>query len=455
VKNRVRLPKSVTSASAVGNCKKTYSQLFNRYNQIFQGQFDQEQAKKFGLDKQALRQLINEALLINLANSYNLEATDEEVAQALQGQQAFYENGVFSKTLYQKVLKQNRMTPTEYEDDIRKSLLIQKLLALFPVKAEEVEKNAYETALGIADKIEYKILTDAMVTIDMSDTALKSYWEMNKERFLTPRAYKIAYIEQPKISSDASEEELNTYYNAHRQDFTGPDGKLLDYATAKSAVIAALDDKATNKAALKTYIAFKKDKLTSGMKITETTVAETNESFSPATMQAIAQAGTDNAYLKPKKEGDRYVIIKMLDVISPEPKSYEAAKTELMDDYRRKMSSQKLLEMAKEEVKTFKGKVTKTFLKRTDTTGFDGLDTAETEELLGAIFKSEKAYGAAGLQTHKMVLYRIVEQQIEPAPDSDAGKAVEQTKTALFNQGLIKTLSNRYETKIFLEGFAQ
>lgn len=435
--------------------QKAYGQLFNRYSQMFQGTFDQEQAKKFGLDKQALRQLINEALLINLANSYNLEATDEEVAHALQSQKAFYENGVFSKSLYQRVLKQNRLTPSEYEADLRKSILIQKLLALFPTKANAIEIDAFDSAMGIADKIEYKILTDEMVKVDTSDSALKAYWKQHQNDFMTERAFKIAYIEQEPVASDANDATLKAYYDAHKNTFVGPDGKLLDFNTAKSAVKALLDDKATNKEALKTYIMFKKNKLPSSVKVNEAQLSADSGTFSAKTMQAIASADPLKPYLKPVKEHGRYIIIKRLEVIEPVTKSFEAAKADVRAAYLKHARSEKMLAMAKAELKTFKGKTTTAYLKRTDTKGIDGLDTNDTKELIGAIFRGDKPYGIAGLQSHKMVLYRIVDQKIEKESNPEAAAAVEQTKSALFYRGLIAALSKRYETKIFIEGLGQ
>jgi peptidyl-prolyl cis-trans isomerase D len=433
--------------------QKTYSQLFSRYNQIFQGKFDQEQAKKFGLDKQALRQLIDEALLINLANSYNLEASDREVADILKTQQAFFENGVFSKPLYQKVLKQNRLTPAEYEADLRKSILIQKLLALFPAAANAIEKDAFETALGIADKIEYKVLRGDAISVDTSDGALRPYWEAHKNDYLTARTFKIAYIEQPNVSADAGEEELQAYYDAHKYSFVGPDGKLLDFENAKSAVIAAMDDKASNKEALKTYIAFKKGKLSADIKVSEMTVAENAADFSAETLAAIASADPVSPYLKPKKEDGRYIIIKVIDTIEPAAKSFEAAKADVLADYRDWKRSEKLIETAKAALASFRGKTTAGYLKRTDTEGVEGLDAAETKELIAALFQAQKAEGMAQLPSNKIVLYRILDQKIEKAGDQSTEQAVMQTKMALFNRGLIAALEKRYETKIFLEGF--
>ncbi len=436
--------------------QQAYSRLFDRYSRMFQGQFDREQAKKFGLDKQALRQLINEALLLNLANSYNLEATDAEVAAALARQQAFFENGTFSKELYLRVLKQNRMTTVEYESDLRKSILIRKVLSLFEPVAEPVEKEAFKTAMGIADRIEYKILTDDMVDIDTSDAALKAYWEAHKNDYLTPRAFKIEYFEQTPVSAEADEAALRAYYKAHKHDFVGPDGKLLSFENAKDLVKKALDDKATNKAALKSYIAYKKGRLDSGVALRQVTVTETdNNGFSPETFGAIAGAAPTQPYLKPKKEGDRYVIIKVLESIAPKPMSFADARDAVLADYKRKASSEKLIELAKSEVKTFTGKTTEGFLTRQSTEGIEGLDPEETAELLAAVFKSERARGIAGLKTHKMVLYRIVDQKIEEGQDEGVTQAVVQTKIALLNSGLIKKLDSRYKTRIFVEGFGQ
>lgn len=432
--------------------QKTYSQLFSRYNQIFQGQFDEEQAKKFGLDKQALRQLVDEALLINLANSYNLEATDREVADILQTQQAFFENGVFSKTLYQKVLKQNRLTPAEYEADLRKSILIRKLLALFPDTANGLEKDAFETALGIADKIEYKVLSADAISIDTSDAALKPYWEAHKNDYMTARAFKIAYIEQPNVSADTSEEELEAYYDAHKYNFVGPDGKLLDYESAKSAVIAAMDDKASNKEALKTYIAFKKEKLSDDVKVIEKTVTADASDFSAETLGAIASADPASPYLKPKKEGGRYIVIKVVGTVEPVAKSFEAAKADVLANYRAQKRNEKLIETAKAALDSFRGKTTATYLKRTDTEGVEGLNAAETKELVAALFQAQKAEGMAQLQSDKIVLYRILDQKIEKADEPNTAQAVAQAKNALFTRGLISELEKRYETQIFLKG---
>jgi len=67
--------------------------------------------------------------------------TKSELISALEAQKAFQENGVFNKEVYKQVLAQNRLTPTEYETELKKELLIEKTLKLLPVEVSKNEQN--------------------------------------------------------------------------------------------------------------------------------------------------------------------------------------------------------------------------------------------------------------------------------------------------------------------------
>lgn len=435
--------------------QQAYGRLFEQYSQVFQGNFDQEQAEKMGLDKQALRQLINEALLLNLANSYHLEATDEEVAEILGQQQAFFEKGAFSKELYVKVLKQNGLTTAEYESDLRKAILVQKVMALFEVHADAIELEAYETALGISDKLACMILTDDMISVDVSDAVVEPYWEQHKNSYMTPKQYNITYFFQETVDSGADDAALQEYYDAHKNDFAGPDGKLLPFETAKSSVKAALDDKAANKEALRAYVAFKKEQLPETVTLETETITAASPRFSRDTMSALAGIDPAQPYMKPKKEGDRYVVIKLNETIAPAPMAFADAKAAVTADYLRDIKAQKRAEEAAKLLETFQGTESTEYLTRESTTGIEGLDPNETRELLSAIFQSTNATGSVPLATGKTVLYRIVDQKIDAATGMDPQamkQALLQSKNALLNQGLLKQLSQQYQAQTYLQG---
>ena len=157
----------------MGELQKSYSRLYAQYNQVFQGNFDEEKAKTFGLQSQALNQLTNQALILNLAASYDLRISDTELLSDLIAQEEFSQNGKFNKDIYKETLSRNNLSTKEYEAEIKKQLLIQKVLKLLSVEASPSETKILNTLNNIADKIEYKVIDDTNITVTISDAELK------------------------------------------------------------------------------------------------------------------------------------------------------------------------------------------------------------------------------------------------------------------------------------------
>ena len=232
--------KKATSVAKVGDVEITnqelqqsYTELYNYFNQMMQGKFDEQQAKQFGLQKQALNQLINQALIINLANSYNLKVSDEEILKAITAQKAFFTNGVFDKELYKTLLSRNNLTTKDYENGLKKELLISKTLALFALTPTPLEEKSVQTALNVADKLNYKVLDTSMVNVTPTEENLKTLWESKKAEFMTEAGYDVSYVVQPKTHKEYTAAELTDYYNANKMQFTDANGNIKTQADAK------------------------------------------------------------------------------------------------------------------------------------------------------------------------------------------------------------------------------
>jgi len=431
--------------------QQAYSRLFNQYSQMFQGNFDEAQAKKLGLQNQALRQLIDQALIINLANSYNLRVTDLELLNNIETQDYFFENGKFNKEIYKKALSQNSLTMQDYEADVRKAMLIQKTLDLFPTDILDLEIESIQKALFIADKIEYKILTPDMVDVDTSDTLLKPYWEARQHSYMTLPSYSIEIITQADVKVQADESQLLEYHQSNKSDFINDEDILLSFDEAKEEVIAAVNDKATNKEALRTYIAFKKAKLDASIAIEKKTVDAENMWATPEVFEEIQALSINKPYLKPRKIDGNYVIIKLVNINPSQTKTFEAARAELLSVYLKEQTNQKLLELAKSSVKTFKGETTD-FVTRSDINAIKGLSEAEATEFFTVLFEQNKARGVAGLKTNIIVLYNVIEQKFSNDNKMDTTETITRLKSEMLNRGLITQLNAKYKTEIFLEG---
>jgi len=435
---------------SVGELQKEYSNLYARYNQIFQGNFDQEKAKQFGLQKQALQQLIQKALLINLAKSYDLSVSDIELYKAIESQKAFYKDGVFNKEIYKQVLSQNRMSVKEYEAELRKQLLIQKVFTLLPVEASKNEKKIIDTLVSIADKLKYKVLTLDDVTVKVDEKALHSFWENIASQFQTEILYEVRYIKQEPIHKTYDDAKLSQYYNDNKTHFKGEDGKILPFEDAKQAVIAELDAKATKDKALRNYIAFKKGKLDNNVSVQSTTLSASNNPFGPEAYKTVASLSPTAPYAKPVAVQSVYYIFELVHVTPAQAKSFEDARAEVLPLYIEQTKKEKLLALAQKSVKTFKGTTTP-FITLSDADKITNLPLNESAEFLQNLFMNDKKNNFIALKSGKIVLYDILEQKLL-TKTNNADDAIGKLKGSLFNEGLIKTLQNKYQTEIFMKG---
>lgn len=387
--------------------QKTYSNLFNQYNQLFQGKLDEKQAQQFGLQRQALKSLVDQALILNLAQSYRITVSDQELFDVIKNQKAFYKGGSFDKEMYASVLGQNRLTIKEYETAMRKELLIQKTLYLFTPAATTFETDTIASAQGVADKIEYKLLTPASVAIASDEAGVKAYWEKHQNEFKKEASYDLSIIH--------------------------------------------MGAQATQNDALRRYIDFKKGALSPSENVTTTTVSAQNNLFSPEMFKEITSLTTQKPFLKPRKVGDEFVIVK-LDAFNPAAsKTYEEAKAEANAGYINEMKKSKLQELAQNSYKTFSGN-TSDYIMHTQTTALSGLSAAESAEFIDKLFASKQKQGFLTLKSGNVILYNVLEQKLLQDKTVAEENTAMKLKGNLLNQKLMKMLETKYPVKIYAEG---
>jgi len=435
----------------MGQMQKTYSRLYSQYNQMFQGNFDEEKAKQFGLQKQALQQLIQQTLVLNLAKSYDLEINDAELLTELKSQESFFNNGVFDKEIYKQVLSRNNMSMKEYESDVKKGLLIEKTLKLLPVQASANESKILNTIMNIADKINYKVLTTDDITVDTSDAKIKPFWETSSQNYMTEVSYELNFIKQAKVTQEYEDAEISKYYQDNKTKFKDKEGKILPLENAKDAVISKLDAKATKDKALRAYIAYKKGKLDSQVTIDTVTISKSHNPFTTEALEKISKLTLSSPYMKPILVGDDYYTFELKKTNPSTIKTYEEAKAEVFPIYVAQTKKTKLLELANTSAKTFNGETTD-FITTVDVDKINKLQKEEAGEFLQKLFVSKDKRSYIVLNSGKIILYDILEQKLLDNSNIDQGKLVTRLKSTLFNEGLIKNLQNKYKTEIFIQG---
>ncbi len=130
---------------SVQEFQKQYEYTLRLYQNLLKDKFTPEMAEQFNLKQVTLNQLIDKKLIVQGAKSLKLHVSDEEVRDMIAQTVFFQKNGQFDKEYYLNLLKANRLTPSEYENNIRLDLLQGKILTLIKdhikISDEEVLKN--------------------------------------------------------------------------------------------------------------------------------------------------------------------------------------------------------------------------------------------------------------------------------------------------------------------------
>ena len=427
-----------------------YARLYNYYAQIFKGNFDQAKAKKMGLDKATFNELIKEALLINFAHQMGLIVTDEEIAQRIASMPEFQTNGKFDKNLYIKILEQNHLRPKDFEAQIAKELLLQKLRQAISPALFDLEFQTVASALFMGDKVEYKPLEASQIPINIDEKELKKFYEEHKDRYQTPIYYDIALIEVKPQNITIETKELQEYYKSHRHRYTDSEGKILPFEQAKERVAADYRMKLAKKEALRKYIQLKKGQITAQM---QKRVSSEHSDLPKKLMEQLRNAPEGKTF-KPIQTAQGYIVAKLLKKEPPKPLSFEKAKEMVRKDYENEKRMELLRIQAQKLAKTFHGTVTPGFISRDDVDKIKGLEPAEAAKFLQELFIQQSPQGYIQLSDTKVVLYRILDQVLQNRPKVDKNQALItdnglKLKQNVQDSNLLRKLQSMYKIKIY------
>jgi len=181
--------------------------------------------------------VIGKAELVE-ASRLGLRVTDDELRDELRsgswGAQ-FFPNGAFigQERYEQFVLQQFNMSISQFEQEMKDELLLRKLVGLVEggvsVSDSEIEQESRRENTKV--KLEYAVLSLDKVTSDIhpNDAELKAFFDMSQAHYANaiPEKRKADYlvIDNAKVSEqvEVTREDLQRYYNQHRDDYRVPD----------------------------------------------------------------------------------------------------------------------------------------------------------------------------------------------------------------------------------------
>jgi peptidyl-prolyl cis-trans isomerase D len=212
--------------------RRAYQSQLQEYQRRYGGSINEQLLRQMGIDRQILQQLIDERAAIAEAQRLGLTVTDAELAHRISVIPAFQQGGQFiGHDIYEQVLRRQRLTPEEFEENLRSALLAEKLRAAVTdwVAVSEADLEREYRRRNEKVKLELVVFTPetAQKDVNVSDAEVNAEFDKHKDRYRIPEKRKIRYL---LVDTDAVKAkvvippgDVERYYQQNVQQYSTPE----------------------------------------------------------------------------------------------------------------------------------------------------------------------------------------------------------------------------------------
>ncbi len=331
----------------------------NAYSQFAQSlagmNFDEALIKK-----QATEKLINDEVLWQYVQEKGLVITNQTARAFIQTLEFLQTDGKFDKSKYKSLLASQRLTPVEFTARIKKALTMEQMQktvtdSSFASKADVERFFAIQNQSRDIGYVRIPLPTDIP---EPSEQELQAYYDQHKDQFQIPEQLKIEYVElnltQLADQVQVSDDQLKSYYQEHKAQYTTPERRRISHILFKFNKDPAQDKQALERA-LKARAALKDkdfaqlaaelsdDKLTAGKggDLGYFTVGVMDKAFEEA-----ARSLKQGQVSEPVKSAFGYHLIKVTKLEPEKVKAFEQVKSELAESLKKEQAESRFYELA-------------------------------------------------------------------------------------------------------------
>ncbi len=229
---------------------KNYQKLLDAYREQYKGVLTDDILKGLNLKQQAYDSVINQAIILQKAKDLGIEVSEEEIKGSILSTSAFQRDGVFDERIYNLLLRQNKMTPTDFEDSQRMLITTVKLEDIIQSAVKVSDKEVFDLYRLQNEKINVQYLSlsakNYRQKISPRRADLESYMKEHENAFSVPDEIEIKYISFPgrnfTSSVTVSDAEATDYYNRNKDKFMKKGGAVAPFAEVKGRIVDALKE---------------------------------------------------------------------------------------------------------------------------------------------------------------------------------------------------------------------
>ena len=217
----------------VGTFTRRYATQMNAYRQAYGGQMNEQLLRQLGIDRQILQQLVDEEAMVAEARRQGLTVNDVEIRERILNMPAFQESGHFvGEQRYRQALQFNNppFTTTEFEDNLRRALLIEKLrtsvagwISVSDAEvADEYRRRNEKVKLDVVP-----VTADAFrAQVTATDADLAAHFDQNKESYRIGEKRKIRYalvdVDRVRGSVTVPDADVEAFYKQNLAQYSTP-----------------------------------------------------------------------------------------------------------------------------------------------------------------------------------------------------------------------------------------
>lgn len=206
-----------------------YRRMASFYAEMYGDSWTPEMAERLNLRQTVLNGVVEEAERAALAENARFRVSSEELRQAIMEMPELQdEHGNFlGREAYLQILRMNNLTVSDFENNLKKGLLTQKLRNYFQHTIVVSEAEAYQNFLFENTKKEFDYITinpkELEEIVEYTEEELEEFFEENKENYILDEQRSINYVVfDPKVYEEGIVNErdlLREYYMSHREEF--------------------------------------------------------------------------------------------------------------------------------------------------------------------------------------------------------------------------------------------
>jgi peptidyl-prolyl cis-trans isomerase D len=236
-----------------------------RMRSVMKDAFDPAMLDKPEIRRSILDNLVEQRLLTGGAAEAGMVISDQMLAAFIAAIPDFQENGAFSQSRYESLLRNQGMTPVTFEARLRQGLMTEQFIDGL-THSTLVSRSALDAFIRLSEQ--QREMLQAMIVpeqffpqIKVGNEQIKAYYDKHKETFRIPEQARLEYV---VLSADdlaqqavVSDEEIGKYFEEHAAQFQETEQRQASHILIAAAAAAAASEAEKNAARAKAEQLFK------------------------------------------------------------------------------------------------------------------------------------------------------------------------------------------------------